>query len=770
VGDGQQPRGEPTDRMSADPRAIPPGRSRASLPAALRALWAAVRPKPVTLAERLAAFPTSGLPIERPMTIRWNSHHVPYVEAETDHDAAVGIGLVHAHLRAAQIALFKRFFYGRLSELVGPFARNLDHAIRILDYGQAADALDSRLPPQTRHWIEGYVDGLNAYHRHLRRLPPEFAVLGMEPEPYTFRDILVGSRFAATDFTWLTYFPILAERGKPGFRELWNRTLAAGDLPTVSVNPHEDRGEFEDLLLGTASRVGSNSVVVAPGHSRSGAAMIASDPHLGLSMPNLWVLMGLKSPSYDLVGLSIVGLPVFGIGRNPDLAWGGTNLRAASSDLFDVSRLPPGAIEEGETLIRCRFWRPIRRRLRKSPFGPVVSDAKMVKMADDVTLSMRWVGHDATDEFTCLLDAARARTPEAFRDAFVGYGVSGQNMLFADVNGNIGRVLAVTQPIRREFPKDDPVLDASDPATHWQGYAGVLDLPVTFNPPRGVLASANDRPTGTTVPIGFCFGTDDRMQRLYALLEAKPTLDVADLERLQTDTFAPDAARLAAQLTQEVDRITDLNDDAFVRRLKGWDGDYGVDSAGAVAFETFLYHLVLGLYGAARAADLPELYSQWSYLTTFLVPDLLERGEAEREALLRRSLARAAKDAERFPTWGDMHRLQVGTSLARVPVLGRLFVIKDLPVGGSRQTPMKMSHGLERRRHNASFGSMARHISDMADPDANWFTLLGGQDGWIGSETFLDQLALWQERRYIRMPLRPDSIAAEFPITMRLMP
>lgn len=744
------------------------GEGNSLLPAALRALLAAVRPKPVALADRLAQFPTSGLPLERPMVIRWNSHHVPYIEAETDRDAAVGIGLVHAHLRSAQIALFKRFFYGRLSELVGPFARNIDHAIRILDYGQAADALDSRLPPATRAWIEGYVDGLNGYHQHLKRLPPEFAVLGMRPEPYTFRDILVGSRFAATDFTWLTYFPILAERGRPGFKELWNRTLAAGDLPTVSVSPHDDKGEFEDLLLGTAGRIGSNSVVVAPAHSQSGAAMIASDPHLGLSMPNLWVLMGVRSPSYDLVGLSIVGLPVFGIGRNPQLAWGGTNLRAASSDLFDVSRLPPDQVSGAETVIRCRFWRPIRRPVRKTPFGPVVSDASMVKMPDRSMLSMRWVGHEPTDEFTSLLAAARARTPDEFRDAFVGYGVSGQNMLFADVNGNIGRVIAVTQPIRDEFPKDDPVLDASDPATHWQGFAGVLDLPYTLNPPRGVLASANDRPTGTSLPIGFTFGTDDRMQRLYTLLEDKPKLGIADLERLQTDTFAPDAARLAAQLTTEIDALADLAADPFVRRLKNWNGDYDAQSPGAVAFETFLYHLVLGLYGAAKAADLPELYSQWSYLTTFLVPDLLERGAAEREALIRRALSRGAADAARFPTWGDMHRLQVGTSLARMPLLGRLFVIEDLPVGGSRQTPMKMSHGLERRRHNASFGSMARHISDMADLDANWFTLLGGQDGWIGSETFLDQITLWRERRYIRMPLRRESIAREFPITMTL--
>jgi penicillin amidase len=610
---------------------------------------------------------------------------------------------------------------------------------------------------------------VNAYQDRQTVLPPEFAVLGMQPERYEFRDILVGSRFAATDFTWLTYFPLLAERGRPGFRELWNRTLETGELPTVSGHPHDAQGEFEDLLLGSG-RIGSNCVAVAPEHSATGAALIASDPHLGLSLPNLWVLLGLRSPSFNVVGLTIVGLPVFGLGRNPDLAWGGTNMRAVSSDLYDLSRLPADQIEAKETVIRTRFGRPCRRQVRTSPFGPIVSDAKIVKMANPAPIALRWVGHDGTDEFTPLLAAARARTPDEFRNAFTGYGVSGQNMLFADVNGNIGHVMAVMQPIRTAFPKDDPVLDAADPANRWPGFVSVLDLPFTLNPPRGVLASANDRPNGTNVPIGFAFGTDDRVYRLYELLDEKPKLAVADLERLQTDTRAADAMRLLTQLTAQIEQLDSIEDEAFVRRFKAWDGDYAADSSGAVAFETFLYHLVLGLYSAHETTELPELYSQWSYLTTFLVPDLRALDEAACKKLLGTALAKAARDAARFPTWGDMHRLQVGTSLARIPVVGRVFVIKDLPSGGSRQTPMKMSHGLVNRRHTVSFGSMARHISDLSDLDANWFALLGGQDGWIGSVNFLDQLDLWQDRRYIRMPLRPETVAREFPITMTLQP
>ncbi|MGZ8322300.1 MAG: penicillin acylase family protein [Rhodoplanes sp.] len=730
---------------------------------------AALQPMPVSTRERLAQFPTDVLPLERPAVIRWNDFQVPFIEAETDRDLAFTFGMVHAHLRGAQIALFKRMFYGRLSEVVGPFARDLDHAIRIIDFGYAAEEIERRLPEETRVWAQAFVDGINLYHERAPRHPPEFALLGIRPEPYTRRDILVGARFAGTDSTWLTYFPLLARRGKPGFARLWNRTLEAGELPMPSGRPDDSEADIEDLLL-NAGRLGSNSVAVSHRRSATGGALLANDPHMALSLPNSWILLGLRSPSYNAVGFSIAGLPMVGIGRNPDLGWGGTNMLAASSDLYDVSRLPADAFEARETHIASRWWFSTRRKIRRCAFGPIISDAKIFKCGSKRPIALRWVGHEPTDELTAFLRAARARTPEEFGDAFAGYGVCGENMLFADRNGNIGRVLAVTQPVRSKFPKDDMVLDAGDPQTHWRGFVGAKDLPFTLNPSAGALCSANDKPTGTNLPIGFSFGSQDRLRRLYELLGKRDRLGLADLVDLQTDTRALDAPRLSSALATELavlpgDATLELAD-----RIRAWDGDYSADSTGAVAFEAFLYHLVPALHGAKKAADLPDLFGDWSYLTTFLLSDLAAVAPCKRQVLLREAAAAAMLDVQRYAQWGDMHRLRVAHSLARLRLARRSFTIANLPVGGSRQTPMKSAHGLVNGRHAATFGSMARHISDLSDADANWFVVLGGQDGWLGSGNFADQLPLWRDRRYIRMPLRRETVSAEFPIVQRLQP
>jgi penicillin amidase len=734
---------------------------------------AALSPAPMTTEERLAMFPTSNLPLERPVTVRWDQHQVPFIEAETDRDLAFTLGLVHGHLRGAQIALMKRISQGRLSEMAGPMANDLDHALRILDFGHAAEDVLRNMPEESRAFLQAFVDGLNHQQKTARRQPPEFALLGIKPEPYTARDLLAIGRLAGTDVNWIGYVGLLAERAKPEFSTVWNRTLQAGMNVTTSFEIEPEAELMQRLLLAT-SRSGSNTVAVMDAKSASGGAMIASDPHLGLTLPNLWVLAGMRSPSYHTAGLMIPGLPFVAVGRNPDIAWGGTNMRAASSDLYDVSGLPREQIETREVTIRTRFWTDTKRTVRRSPFGPILSDIPFIRAHEGEEIAVRWVGHEPTDEVTALLRASRAETPQQFREAFAGFGVSAQNMIFADRYGNIGQIMAVTQPNRTVWVGDndrDPVLDATDPETHWNGFLDALDLPFTINPASGVLASANNKPTNAPIPVGFFFSDEERVTRLYEILQEKDTLDFDDLAALQTDTVSLGAREVLATLIEVIEAAGGLDAHAgFVERLRGWDGRYDVESRGAVAFETLLYHLVPRLNGVESASELASVVNQWSYLTRFLPKDLMSMDEGKRARVLEEAVSRATVDAARYETWGDMHRLRLAHALANMPVLGGRFVYGDIPTGGSRETAMKTAHGLVNERHYASYGSMARHIADMSDPDSNWFALVGGQDGWLGSANFDDQMALWRERRYLQLPLTPEAVKAAYPHVMTLTP
>ena len=725
---------------------------------------AALFPAAVGSDARLAALPRQLPGLARPVIIRWNQHLVPWIEAETDTDLAYALGIVHGHLRGTQIEIMRKIARGRLAEIAGPLVTNIDHALRILDFSRAGPAVEAAWPAETRAFVTAFLAGLNQVIMHGPR-PPEARLLGLAREPITAQDMLAVSRVAGTDINWLLLFGLVAERGTPGYEQRWRRLREAG----TGVEPARDM--LSQLLIGN-SKAGSNAMAVDARHSATGGALLASDPHLSMNLPNLWLTVGMRSPSYDIVGMMVPGLPIVGFGRNRHMSWGGTNLRSAASDVYDISRLPPEQITTRTETIRQRQWFSADRDVRDSPFGPVISDAPQLLTRPGNMLALRWVGHEPTDEITALLRAARARNSAEFRDSFTGFGVSPQNMLWADDKGRIGRIIATMAPRRTGYSASDPILDAADPATGtpWQRLWDWRNLPQVSDPAGGILASANENPRSwapDAPPLGFFFSDGDRVARLRALLQAKPRLTPDDLAAMQADTLAPKAATLAAELLARLDALPGgPPEPAMLAKLRGWNGDYAAEAEAPLIFELLLGRLV----PAVAAAQVARIESGWGYITTFLLRDLDAQPAARREAMLRAMVNEAAPLAGQYGRWGEVHRQRAAHWLVNLPVIGRRFVQGTYPVGGSRETPLKTGHGFVSGPHEVTFGSMARHVSDMADLDANWFTLWGGQDGWLGSAAFADQVPLWREGRSIRVPLRPASVAAEFRSVTRLEP
>ena len=722
----------------------------------------AFSPKPFTLKERLQAFPKANLPLQQEVRIHWNRYQIPFIIAKTDHDLAFVLGLVHLHLRETEINLLKRAAQGRLAEMFGPLATRLDELLRMLDFGRAAKQWQAQLPESTRLWLESFLNGMNHYQAVRPTKPPEFPLLGLKPEPWQFADLFAMARLAGADVNWLMYFTLLPERKKSSWPWVWRRAKEAG-LDSVPSFSKEEAKILKMLLQ--HGRSGSNSMVIGAPKSENNSAMIASDPHLGVLLPNAWILLGMQSPTYHAVGLMPAGLPVMGIGRNPHVAWGGTNLRALASDLFDVSTLDDHAFTTDTTTIKRRFWTSKTITRRNTPFGPVISDAKIFP-APQETLALSWVGHEATDEFTALLQAMKAKDSQTFFEAFERFGVSAQHMMFADDLGNIGEILAATLPKRQETLYPDLVRDATDPAMHWQGFYAAFDLPMVWNPKKGVLASANNCPTESDLFIGLFFSDSDRITRLYECLD-KPCITLEDLKRVQQDVCSGKAALLATALAKLCRE--EGFDDVEILLLEKWQGEYSKDSEGAWIFESFLCFLVPAVYRDGKK-EATAFLTQWGFIAKYLIPDLLALDENDRKRLLQEALTFVKKQRRRFKTWGEVHHLDVSHYLGMLPVLGRFFRYGRFSVGGSRETPMKTAHRLVKGPHGTDYGSQARHVSDMGDLDENYFLIFGGNDGWLGSENFADQVPLWQQGAYIRMPLRLQSINQDFPIAMRLNP
>jgi penicillin amidase len=182
-------------------------------------------------------------------------------------------------------------------------------------------------------------------------------------------------------------------------------------------------------------------------------------------------------------------------------------------------------------------------------------------------------------------------------------------------------------------------------------------------------------------------------------------------------------------------------------------------------FEVLLYHLANLLY--PRAILL-------AYSSAWILRDLiradLEAMEPPRLRRVARRALRRASQAVRHRTWGDLHRLSLGYPLSALPLFGRRYRNLYLPTAGGSETIMKMAGGLVGGRHTVQYGSNARFIADLSNLDETYVVLLGGQDGWLGSTTFADQVSLWHKGRYIRLPLSAERACADFPNVTRLSP
>ncbi|MGF1531170.1 MAG: penicillin acylase family protein [Puniceicoccaceae bacterium] len=770
--------------------------------------WRVFLPPQQTVENRLAAFPESIRGLQQAVEIRWNEHQVPYIFAESDRDLFLSLGMVQAHLRGSQVDFLLHLAEGRLGELFGHPVIEVDAFLRRLNFGKAVPGSLDLLPPETRELLEAFVEGFNAYRAERPNRAPDSRLLGLPERQLSVEDVLTISKLAGTDVNLLTSLGLLRAWNRPGWPEIFakvqeqnRRNLASFEAPkgglirkgvpfsptvqptfrppaTPATNTRSGissprQSELLCQLLLSSARVGSNSIALSPSRTSFQAAAMVNDPHLGFNLPNFWLLVGLKSPSFDCVGMMPPGLPIVALGRNPNLAWGGTNMRAASSDLYDVSSLDPSTFEVREEILERRFWFPKNIRIRETSHGPIISDASLVPSPEDNPIALKWVGHLPSDEITPFLNAARAPDVLTFHAAFAlsNYGVAGQNMLAADTLGNIGQVLALNLPLRPYRDLPDLVLNPLERLHQWAEFASGQELPFALNPVEGYIASANNRPASTTPPLGFLFGVDERIEVLKSNLRKSGILSPEDLRTLQLDTFSPDALKISrffvAALRSDINLM--ILDQRLFAALEDWDGRYETDSTGALAFELFL-NAFIESWQEMEPRSNPWLLSDWRYLSDFFVPEAQQIDPGIRYTIVRNAIERTSSSFRKYQTWGNIHRLRTGGLLQRLPAVGNWFVDRSDPIPGSRETVMKSAHGLVSGLHHPTYGSQSRHISHLDDPDHNWFVLLGGQDATRGSSTFNDQTALFLRGEMIRMPLRPESIREEYTISKMIRP
>jgi penicillin amidase len=424
--------------------------------------------------------------VSQPVSVLFDTLGEPHIRASTLEDALFVQGYVTAQDRLWQMDGLRRFAAGDLAEIVGPSALASDRESRQLRMRRLAEQAYTTLPPQDRIALAAFTRGVNAFiDSHLGNLPLEFTLLNYQPRPWSVVDSLLITFHMFRTLTTSWHDEILKRN-----------MLAHGDAPKVNF--------LFPLRSGTEPQVGSNAWAVAGSRTASGKPILSNDPHLEFSLPGIWYMVHLQASDLDVAGVTIPGLPGVIIGHNQRIAWGMTNLEFDVQDLY-IEKFDDrtgryafrGQVQQARReveLIRVKGQRAVEMQVWVTNHGPVIGGEGNERLA------LRWTAAEPGLVQYPILDLDRAREWQQFTAVLARYPGPAQNFVYADVDGNIGYHAAGRLPIRHNYAGDVPV-DGSSGNFEWDGFIPFDQLPTFYNPPGGIVATANQNPFPTNYSI-----------------------------------------------------------------------------------------------------------------------------------------------------------------------------------------------------------------------------------------------------------------------------
>ncbi len=691
------------------------------LAAAGAVYWVAYRVLPQTSGSVTA-------PVAQRVTVTRDALGVPHIAAASEDDAFFAQGYVTAQDRLFQMDGLRRLSGGNLAEIVGPQALELDRDSRRLRMRRIAEVAYASLPAQDRAPLAAYARGVNHFiQTHLNALPVEFTLLGYQPRPWSAIDTILIGLHMYRDLTTTWKDEILK-------RDM----LAAGDPAKVNfLFPPRSGAEMQP---------GSNAWAVSGAHTVSGKPILCDDMHLAYSIPGIWYLVHLQAPGLDVSGVSLPGTPSVIVGHNQRIAWGVTNLQFDVQDLY-IENFDPAtgrylfrgqweqAHEERE-IIPVKGGLPVEMPLWITRHGPLyINSAKE-------HLALRWAAAEPGSFQFPFPELNRAGNWQEFTHALARFPGPGQNFVYADVDGNIGYHATGLLPIRKGYAGDVPV-DGSSGDNEWQGFIPFDQLPSFYNPPSGIVVTANQNPFPPDYPytVSGNFSSHYRSRQIRDLLLARNGWKAADMLTVQKDVYSSFFQNLSRAIVAAYDRHKaqhgDLN--GVVEVLRGWNGQMNKDDA-APAIATFAYERLKLL--VAQSAS-PNVGTRYRYQMAPPVIETLLRTRPggwfkDWDETILLSLSQGLEDGKRKQghdpahwVYGKYQPLLLANPVGRhLPLVAGLFDIGPVEMSGAPTTV---------KQYNGELGPSMRLDADLADWDRSLLEGTTGQSGQVLSSHYKDQ-------------------------------
>jgi len=780
----------------------------------------------------------SGLPLTDFVEVIRDERGIPHIYGTNVGDILFAQGYVHAQDRFWQLEFWSHLSTGRLASLIGEPGVGADLLFRTFGFNRVALEEYENLPPEFKQDLIHYTDGINAYiesrpqnrlsleHFFLQFINPEYKVGTYEPYyPLAWAKMMaydLNGNFEQeirNSKTYNTLTPEIAELLRPPYPDehpyIVEEWEGKGSFTSVGKSNNIEQ-LYQALFikyvtkdLQTNQALGSNSWAISGEHTESGLPLLANDPHLSVQLPAIWYENGLhcypknRDCELDVVGFSFAGSPYIVIGHNSHIAWGFTNMGPDVQDLF-VEKINPSNPNQYEVdgewrdmdriteIIEVAGSEPIVIEVRSTHHGPIVSDRSYpvnlnpeedqvsfadearIELPDNFSVSLSWPALIPGNTFVGIRDFNYAKNWEEFRDASRLFEVPAQNLLYADVDGNIAYQSPGKLPIRAEGLVGDLPIPGWLSENDWQGFVPFEELPYTINPSSGYIITANqsvhpEQPWPNYYARGYRAEAIERVINQYI----SEKISVDDMEAMQINNFDYSAAYILPYVFNNV--YVDSN---ILTAMKEWaisetKFEMNKDSSGAAAWAVFYKNFAEQTFEELVVTDnlgneislqpgnsdsTSEIFRAllkdpnhilWDDINTLQKENLTDI--LERALLLADERIVELFDTDDYDkwSWGELHTITYPTNLlgeAGIPILTNLVNIGPVESGGSSFAINSTDWGFGEDFTIGSYPSM-RMVVDLSNFDNSRTILPSGQSGHVMSKYYDDQVENWIENK-----------------------
>jgi penicillin amidase len=755
------------------------------------------------------------------VAITFDESDIPHIQAKSSSDAFFALGYLHASERSWQMEVNRRLASGRLSEILGKETLAIDRFIRTLGIKHTAEKQFDRYPIATKRLLQSYADGVNAGNAHLGwALPLEYFLTGSQPGHWSPTDSVAWMLMMALDLggNWHKELQRLELSQFLTTQQIWEVMPAYTPGEPVSnvdfakiyrdiniFNPNSLARDQKSKKLpateltaneipGGKDGIGSNNWVLNGKLTSSGKPLLANDPHLGLSAPAIWYMAHLEAPGLNVIGATLPGIPAVVLGRTDKFAWSFTNTGPDVQDLYieqldpknpGVYRGPDGPLPftVRQEIIDVKGEVSQRFLVKETLHGPVISEsyarAKRVIDTNRYVLALRWTALDVENQSVAgLLDMNHAKDLDAFKKALRKNYAPMQNVVMADVEGNISYQAAGVAPKRTLHQGLYGVAPGLgwEKQYDWTGYVPFEQLPNSNNPDANWIATANQKilAGNDPNPLTGDWELPTRYDRIVELIKGKSSHDLASMKSMQADTLSLGATPLlrlfkSAQSKHPLAQQTS-------ELIKNFDGDMRVNSSSALIFNAWADQLTRKLF--SRLSYLfTENYGGRSFRQALIIqlqnPDSpwcndpkteqIESCADASNAALDQALEQLSAQFGSNPinwAWGNAHiAVSEHRPFSKVPLLGNFFNLRQPFPGDSftinvgRLELLKADNPFETKQ-----APSLRALYDLSDLEQSLFIYQTGQSGWVQSKLYRNMNTLWAQNEYLPLQMKPQKV------------